>query len=361
MHTEAIFAHALNCIAEFNPKRLANLYTHFGSYETAWRASARELANVWEDPEFERVVKKRRSDMSLEQMQKQLEKLHITPITKEDATYPNQLRDIPLPPALLYIEGALLPANTKPIVAVVGTRMATSYGREACRALVGPLAQAGIPIISGLAAGIDTEAHKTALAARGYTAAVLGSGIDRSVLYPSGNKHLADEIVSGGGALISEYPPYDKATIWTFPLRNRIIAGLSSAVLVIEAREKSGTLITARHALEFGRDVMAVPGSIFSATSKTPHALIRDGAVPVTSPEDIFHALGIESDPVNKKAPRDETPEEQAIMDTLTEPRSANDIARALKKRISDIQQTLALLEIHGVVRNMGNGVYRKI
>lgn len=361
MHQEAIFAHALNCVAEFNPKRLANLYTHFGSYETAWRAGARELAHVWEDPEFEHVVNKKRGSMSLERMQKELEELHVTPITKEDAAYPNQLRRIPLPPALLYIEGALMSANTKPIVAVVGTRMATTYGREACRTLVGPLAQAGIPIVSGLAAGIDTEAHTTTLTADGYTAAVLGSGIDRSVLYPSGNVRLADEIVSNGGALISEYPPYDKATIWTFPLRNRIIAGLSSAVLVIEAREKSGTLITARHALEFGRDVMAVPGSIFSATSKTPHALIRDGAIPVTSPEDIFHALGIENDPQNKNTAHDGTPEEQAIIGTLTEPRSANDIARVLGKRISDIQQALALLEIRGVVRNMGNNVYRKL
>src|SRR3990167_9302121 len=361
MYPEAVYAHALNCIAEFSPKRLVDLYNHFGSYETAWHAPAHDLGHALQNPELGEVLHKNREHAQLETQQKQLEELHITPIMKEDSAYPEQLQHIHLPPTLLYMKGALLPANTKTIVAVVGTRMATSYGREACRTLVEPLAKAGIPIISGLAAGIDTEAHKTALAARGYTAAVLGSGIDRSVLYPSGNKHLADEIVSGGGALISEYPPYDKATIWTFPLRNRIIAGLSSAVLVIEAREKSGTLITARHALEFGRDVMAVPGSIFSATSKTPHALIRDGAVPVTSPEDIFHALGIESDPVNKKATRDETPEEQAIMDTLTEPRSANDIARALKKRISDIQQPLALLEIHGVVRNMGNGVYRKI
>ncbi|OGZ45584.1 MAG: DNA protecting protein DprA [Candidatus Ryanbacteria bacterium RIFCSPHIGHO2_02_FULL_45_13b] len=357
---EAIFAHALNCVAEFNPKRLANLYTHFGSYETAWRASARELAEVWEDPEFEQVVNKKRSDISLEQIQKQLEQLHVTPITKEDVSYPNQLRQISSPPALLYIEGALLPADAKPVIAVVGTRMATSYGREACRALVEPLAKAGIPIISGLAAGIDTEAHKTTLAAHGYTAAILGSGIDRNVLYPSSNKRLADEIISGGGTIISEYPPHFKASNWTFPLRNRIIAGLSSGVLVIEAREKSGTLITARYALELGRDVMAVPGSIFSATSKTPHALIRDGATPVTSPEDIFHALGLTDTYIDEQATRHMSEEEQVVFDTLIEPRSTNDIGRMLEKRIGDIQRILALLEIHGMVRNMGNGIYRK-
>jgi len=361
MYSEALYAHALNCVAEFNPKRLVDLRVHFGSYETAWHAPVRDLGHALQNTELGELIHAKRKHAEFEIQQKQLEKLHITPITKEDPTYPNQLRDIPLPPALLYIEGTLMPVDTKPIVAVVGTRMATSYGREACRTLVGPLAQAGIPIISGLAAGIDTEAHKTTLTATGYTAAVLGSGIDRSVLYPSSNIRLANEIVSNGGALISEYPPHTKATNWTFPLRNRIIAGLSSAVLVIEARKKSGTRITARHALEFGRDVFAVPGSIFSATSETPHALIRDGAVPVTSPQDIFHALGLESDTINKNTARDVSPEEQIIINTLNEPRSANDIARTLEKHISDIQRTLALLEIHGVVRNMGNGMYRKI
>ncbi|OGZ44770.1 MAG: DNA protecting protein DprA [Candidatus Ryanbacteria bacterium RIFCSPHIGHO2_01_FULL_48_27] len=360
MYPEAVYAHALNCIAEFSPKRLVDLYNHFGSYETAWHAPAHDLGHALQNPELGEVLHKNREHAQLETQQKQLEELHITPIMKEDSAYPEQLQHIPLPPTLLYMKGALLPANTKTIVAVVGTRMATSYGREACRTLVEPLAKAGIPIISGLAAGIDTEAHKTTLAAKGYTAAVLGSGIDRGVLYPSSNKRLADEIVANGGALISEYPPHFKASTWTFPLRNRIIAGLSSAVLVIEAREKSGTLITARHALELGRDVMAVPGSIFSTTSKTPHALIRDGATPVTSPEDIFHALGFSDTYLSEQVTHDVSLEEQAVLDTLVEPRSANDIGRMLEKRISDIQRILALLEIHGTVRNMGNGIYRK-
>src|SRR3989338_578714 len=360
MYPEAVYAHALNCIAEFSPKRLVDLYNHFGSYETAWHAPAHDLGHALQNPELGEVLHKNREHAQLETQQKQLEELHITPIMKEDTVYPEQLQHIPLPPALLYMEGILPPPHTKPILAVVGTRMATSYGREACRTLVEPLAKAGIPIISGLAAGIDTEAHKTTLAAKGYTAAVLGSGIDRSVLYPSSNKRLADEIISGGGKIISEYPPHFKASTWTFPLRNRIIAGLSSAVLVIEAREKSGTLITARHALELGRDVMAVPGSIFSTTSKTPHALIRDGATPVTSPEDIFHALGFSDTYLSEQVTHDVSLEEQAVLDTLVEPRSANDIGRMLEKRISDIQRILALLEIHGTVRNMGNGIYRK-
>lgn len=361
MHPEAVYAHVLNCLNDFSPRRLAKLHGYFGSYETAWHASPDELAAaVREDREFEPIPEKKHHNLRPEEEQKRLDELHITPLLKEDPFYPEQLRHLPSPPALLYLQGTM-PTNTKPAVAVVGTRMATSYGREACRALVSPLAKAGIPIISGLAAGIDTEAHRTALAAGGYTGAVLGSGIARSVLYPSSNKRLADEIVSNGGSLISEYPPSMKAAAWTFPLRNRIIAGLSSAVLVIEARQKSGTLITARHALELGRDVLAVPGSIFSATSETPNSLIRDGATPVTSPEDIFEALGMqELSQKTSTASYGASKEERGVLEALAEPQSANGIARALQKHIGDIQHTLALLEIHGMVRNMGNGIYRK-
>lgn len=360
MHPEALYAHGLNSVVECNPKRLANLHAYFGSYKTAWHASASDLSRALEHAELGALLHQARTGIDLETEQRELEKLKITLITKESPAYPKQLEDVPLPPALLYVEGTLVPTVEKTSIAVVGTRMTTSYGREACRILVEQLAKAGIPIISGLAVGIDTEAHKTTLAAGGYTAAVLGSGTDRNSLYPSSNRRLADEIIARGGALISEYPPYSKANTWTFPLRNRIIAGLASAVLVVEAREKSGTLITARHAMELGRDVLAVPGSIFSATSKTPHALIRDGAVPVTSPEDIFHALGIERNPVSVNTCA-VLPEEQEILDILEESQTANDVARMLKKSISDIQRILALLEIHGMVRNMGNGVYRKI
>lgn len=358
---EAAFAHALNSIAEFSPRRLEKLRRHFGSFETAWRASSHELAAALETPEFAHAAEKERRRINLEDEQKRMEQLHIVPLLKNDPSYPEQLRHIPFPPELLYIEGVLPLPTIKPVVAVIGTRKATSYGREACRALVRPLTQAGISIISGLASGIDTESHRATLAAHGYTAAVLGSGIDRSVLYPSSNKRLADEITASGGTLISEYPPYLKAIHWTFPLRNRIIAGLSTAVLVIEARQKSGTLITVRYALEFGREVWAVPGSIFSTASETPHALIRDGAIPVTSAEDVFEALGMPHHQP-QSASRDEhmPAEEQAVLQALAEPASPNNIARVLQKPIGNIQHTLALLEIHGMVRNMGNGMYRK-
>ena len=152
-----------------------------------------------------------------------------------------------------------------------------------------------------------------------------------------------------------------RAANWTFPLRNRIIAGVSSAVLVIEAREKSGTLITARHALEFGREVLAVPGSIFSATSKTPHDLIRDGATPITSADDIFEALGIATEnEQGSKQKQSLSPDEHQILDLLTEPRSTNDLARLLVKPVGEVQRTLALLEIHGMVSVVVNNTYRR-
>lgn len=361
MQQEAIFAHALTITTEYNSYYLSDLRTFFGSYKTAWGAHEHDIAAALKNMEAAHGIAEKRQAIQLEKEEHILEKLRITLLLQSDASYPSQLCQISFPPPLLYIQGSL-PQHMNPALAVVGTRMPTSYGREACRTLVHPVAAAGIPIISGLALGIDTEAHKTALAAKGYTAAIVGSGISRSVLYPSANKRLADEIISAGGALISEYPPLLKATRWTFPQRNRIIAGLASAVLVIEARKKSGTLITARHALEFGRDVCAVPGSIFSTASETPHALIREGAIPVTTPDDVFEALGMEKLlPAKKTLAASLSQEEFKILAILAEPMQANEIARTLHTHISEIQRTLALLEIHGMVRNIGSGIYRKM
>lgn len=361
MEQEALFAHALNLIAEFSPRRLSELHVFFGTYEAAWNASMSDFARALkEDSASTETTYKKRRTIQVDKELKNLHDLHITPLLLDDTRYPSQLRHIPSPPALLYIQG-LIPSFTTPALAVVGTRMPTAYGREACRALVSPLAAAGIPIISGLASGIDTEAHKCSIAQQGYTVAVLGSGISRNVLYPSSNRRLADEIIASGGTIVSEYPPLLGAAQWTFPQRNRIIAGLSSAVLVIEARRKSGTRITASFALEFGRDVYAVPGPIFSATSETPHALIRDGAVPITSADDLFEALGVLPAPQTKERAANVSEEEHAYITLLAEPLSVNDIARTLKKNVGDIQRTLALLEIRGMVRNMGNGLYRNI
>ncbi len=360
MQREHIFANALNHIPELGPRRLADLYARFASFERMWHAALSDLGLALHNDALARAVAEKRRAINPEREYERARSRNITIILKTDPAYPSHLRDLPDSPALLYIEGALQ-AFTLPALAVVGTRSPTPYGREACRALVGPVAAAGIPIISGLAVGIDAEAHKTALTESGYTIGVLGSGIARDALYPTQNKRLADEIIAHGGALISEYPPFFKAATWTFPMRNRIIAGLSAAVLVVEAKEKSGTRITANYAAEYGRDVLAVPGAIFSANSWTPHSLIRDGAAAVTSAHEVFDALGLQR-PTVASAVANVSPDEQTILALLEhEPRSANDLARGCAIGIGAIQHILAHFEIRGMVRNMGNGVYRKV
>lgn len=359
MQQEHLFAHALNCIQELGPQRLSALYKRFGSFEAVWHASESDFCSALRDTPTAHSIAKNRSRMDPAQAFEILQKSGITVLLKNDTAYPSLLSHIPDPPSLLYVEGKL-PAFDTPTLAVVGTRTPTSYGREACHMLVRPIAQAHIPIISGLALGIDTEAHVAALASQGITVAVLGSGIARNVLYPASNRHLADEIVTKGGALVSEYPPHLQASQWTFPLRNRIIAGLATAVLIVEAREKSGTRITARYAAEYNRDVLAVPGSLFSANSWTPHALIKEGAAPITTADDIFEALGITKSS-SKKDIENFSETEQTILAQLQEPQSANELARATSYDVGIVQRTLALLEIRGIVRNMGNGVYRRL
>src|SRR3989339_1250495 len=210
----------------------------------------------------------------------------IIKLSKQD--FPEKLLEIPQPPKQLFIRGNLPDWENSKFVAVVGSRKYTNYGKEACEKIISGLRGCDVTIISGLAIGIDSIAHKSALEAKLKSIAVPGSGLNSSVIYPSINKKLADEIVQSGGCLLSEFEPDFQATTWSFPQRNRIMAGLSDAVMVIEAEIKSGTLITSRLATDYNRDVFAVPGSIFSPNSSGPNMLIRLGATPVTSSADIL-------------------------------------------------------------------------
>ncbi len=209
-------------------------------------------------------------------------------ITLDDDTYPRLLKQIYDPPRRLYILGDLKAEEKYPL-AVVGTRNASDYGKRTTNYFVDALSRAGLTIISGLALGIDGLAHQATLGVKGKTIAVLGSGLN--VVYPSAHKKLFQQIIEAGGAVISEYPPETKPNKQSFPARNRIIAGLSLGVLVIEAPEKSGALITARAALEQGREVFAIPGDIYSRNSAGTNKLIEMGAKPVTKPEDILEEI----------------------------------------------------------------------
>jgi DNA processing protein len=264
--------------------------------------------------------------------------------------FPPQLLEIPEPPELLYIEGTLPPPGHT-IISVVGARRYTSYGKDVCERLVMSLIGKPVSIVSGLALGIDSIAHKTALAAGLHTLAIPGSGLNRDVLYPASNKRLAEEILAAGGGLISEFEPNFTSTPWAFPKRNRIMAGLSKAVLIIEAEKKSGTLITSRLATDYNRDVLAVPGSIFSKNSEGPHLLIRLGATPITSTADLHEALGFESLEVSEKTYDDCSPFEKSILELLIEPLARDELIQSLKIPIHEAYMLISQLEIKGHIK----------
>ncbi len=279
-------------------------------------------------------------------------KLGVTLIPFGDERYPEFLSQIHDPPPLLYAKGRIdILKNFS--IAIVGSRKATSYGKMVAMNLARDLAQRSVTIVSGLAYGIDSSAHLGALKS-GKTVAVLGNGVD--VVYPSSNRQLFEEI-SKKGCIVSEFPFGFKPQKWTFPKRNRIIAGLSMGVVVVEAEKKSGSLITARLALEEGREVFAIPGEIFSKTSEGTNALIKSGAKCVTSFEDVLDEFGYLS-----FSSKPQTKDEDPIIDVLKDgPKSFEEIRISLKMPISRLSEKLTLLEIDGKVMYDDNGKYMLI
>lgn len=263
-----------------------------------------------------------------------------------------QLAEIPQPPKHLFVRGDTTFPEDTIFLAVVGSRALTSYGKQVCRMLIEGLRGYPIVIVSGLALGIDREAHLAAIENGLRTIAFPGSGLHEKALYPAQHRGLAEEILAHGGALFSEYEPHEKAAPWTFPKRNRLMAGVSTMVLIIEAQEKSGTLITARLATDYNKRVGAVPGSITSALSKGSNWLLRLGAVPITESADILSELGL-----TEQAPRASlsslilTPEEERLLDALTEPKTREVLMTELSLDASAANVLLSVLEIKGLIR----------
>jgi DNA processing protein len=265
--------------------------------------------------------------------------------------FPRRLREISDPPKKLFIKGEL-PDEHHKWLCVVGSRKYTNYGKEACETLIAGLAGLPVVIVSGLALGIDSIAHRSALKAGLKTVAVPGSGLDDDVLYPATGKVLAEEIVKSGGALLSEFEPDFRATVWSFPQRNRIMAGLSDAILVIEAEIKSGTLITSKLATDYNRDVFALPGSIFSKTSEGPHMLIRKGAGVVDSSSTLRELLGFADDSENTKRDYSScSKEEMEILNALDSPLSRDELLDSISMPTSQIYSILSILEIKGLIK----------
>lgn len=267
--------------------------------------------------------------------------------------FPKALLEIPQPPEDLWIIGDL-PAEKLIYLCVVGSRKFTSYGKDACEKIIAGLKGYPIAIVSGFAMGIDTIAHKKALQIGLKTLVFPGSGLSDEAMYPKTNIRLIREVVDSGGCLISEFEPDFKATQWSFPMRNRLMAGLSKATLVIEAEERSGTLITARLTTEYNRDLLAVPGSIFSSSSKGTNKLIRQGATPVTSAEDVLGALGFELEKNETKQAQlfeDLSPEEKNVMKILREPMPRDELIRAMKVPTQNANAILSVMEIKEIVK----------
>lgn len=277
--------------------------------------------------------------------------------------WPEGLGEIPGPPEKLYIEGELPDPEKFTYLTVVGSRKFSSYGREACEEIIAGLTGYPIVIISGLALGIDTVAHKAALKAGLKTIGIPGSGLSRPVLHPSSNRKLADKIVAAGGSLLSELEPEQPAGIHTFPKRNRIMAGMSKGTLVIEAGERSGTLITARLTTEYNRDVYAVPGSIFSPSSYGTNWLIKQGAAPITSAKDLLEVLGfkIEKNVKTKINLAELTHDEKKVCEILyVEPLPRDELIMELELDPSAANTLLMMLELKGVIKESA-GEFRLI
>ena len=281
-------------------------------------------------------------------------------IPKDDARYPAALRHIYSPPLQLYVRGNVELLKTKHMLAVVGSRRASAYGQSAIKKLLTPAVRAGLPLVSGLAYGIDSMAHRLCLELNTPTIAILGSGLDEASLYPSAHRQLAKRIVEQGGAVITEYPAGTKAQMYYFPARNRIVSGLTAATLVVQAAERSGSLITARLALEQGKDVFAVPGPITDPLSAGTNQLIQQGAAPAIAPEDILEYFHLTTTPA---APREYqlTGTQQRLLQMLTaQPQHIDAIVQQTNLPAPTVSAALIELEMLDIAQNLGGMKYVK-
>ncbi|MGD9119023.1 MAG: DNA-processing protein DprA [Dehalococcoidia bacterium] len=337
--------------------KLSRLESQFGSMEEAWRATPDELSRSNLDKGSVKAIVDWRPKISLDEEMEKLERQGIKAFTFHDKGYPARLREIYDYPPILYVKGSLLPQDEW-CLAVVGTRQATVYGRQAAEEIAADLARNKITIVSGLARGIDSIAHRSALEAGGRTIAVFGCGLD--VIYPAENASLAERIADNG-ALISEFPLGTEPRRENFPLRNRIMSGLSLGVLVVEAGDSSGAMITARLALEQNREVFAVPGSILSPSSRGTNNLIQEGAKLIRDYTDILEELNLRAVAhqieVKEIIPASDT-ESLLLKQLSAEPVHIDEVCRASGLPIATVSSTLAMMELKGMVRQVGTMSY---
>ena len=353
---------ALNNFTKFGPVRFKKLRKYFPDLKSAFSASVAQLVQAGIENNIVEEFVAVRPAIEPDKLMEKLDREEIKVVTQEDELFPKLLAQIYDPPPLLYFRGEFKQQDEYAI-AVVGARKYSNYGRQVAEQIVKDLANNNLTIVSGLALGIDSIAHQAALAVNGRTIAVLGSGLDRQNIYPTQNRYLADKIVASGGVIFSEFPLGTLPLKHHFPQRNRLISGLSLASLIIEAGEKSGSLITATHALEQNREVFAVPGNIYSPLSVGANNLIKLGAKVITCANDIIEALNLVqvASYIENKKIIPESAEEEKILTILNyEPKHIDELVRLTKLNTSVINSTLTIMEMKGKVKNLGGMQYVK-
>ncbi len=350
----------LNLIPQLTPKRAKRLFAHFESFSAIWDAPAGRFSELFGSAVLGEAIASGRSDSAVDEEMEKAEKAGVRIVTLVDSEYPALLREIDDPPLVLYARGRL-PVDTSTAIAVVGTRRGTQYGKMVAAKLASQLALRGISVVSGLAAGIDAAAHQGALDVGGQTVAVLGCGVD--VPYPKRNQPLYERIAVEG-TVLSEYPLGMRPAKWTFPQRNRILSGLSRGVVVVQAPERSGSLITARLALEQGREVFSVPGNISTTTSAGTNRLIKQGAKLVESVDDILEEFTDLRRIVRGAAPAEEaevtlTDRERRVYELISlEPVHVDDIIARADLSPTEASHVLLLLQLEDLVVEVEGGCY---
>ena len=354
----------LSSIHQIGPKKYKDLMRYYGSAKAVYEQAEADEIKSWPGwgAKTALLLEKARNARRLEDVCTTLEKQDVSVYFKGEEGYPALLNEIYDPPPVLYVRGAMAPDLPK-CLAMVGTRHCTRYGREAAQTLASALCESGCTIVSGMARGIDTSAHLGALKAGGFTVAVLGCGPD--VIYPPENTKVYEEILQSG-CVISEYYPGTVPSAGNFPARNRIISGMCQGVVVVESREKGGSMITVRMAQEQGRDVFAVPGNINSPASKGTNKLLCEGAPPATSAEDILFGIGWQKKRTENKVQTEEkpvlSPEETVIYDLLEQGALPYDaLCQMTKMAQGALSSCLTLMEIRGIIRQLPGRIYELI
>lgn len=353
---------ALSHFQHFGPRRLKWLFNYFGSWEKAWSASGHDLSHIGLKNNLVEKFIEFRQKTKIETLLNYIQDHDIKLLDLEDKLYPSLLKEIYAPPPLLYYRGQLNAQSFTLPLAVVGSRKITNYGKHVCQNLVRELVNNNLTIISGLALGIDALAHEIALDNNGQTIAFLGCGVEQ--IYPRENHKLGEKILAQNGLLISEFPPQTIPFKTNFPRRNRLIAGASLGVLVIEAGEKSGALITARYGLEENREIFAIPGPICNKNSLGTNNLIKLGAKLISESKDITNSLGLEEFKLKQqnKTLLPSSPDETLILKNLDVANChINELVKSTGLDINVINSRLTIMEMKGLVKHLGNMQYIKL